>query len=340
MADELVLIGAPTGMTLYAVIYAPGTNTRLISASAATFAAPSTIASANWNVGLIALTEQKDASNLGTGDYFGNFPTYLTTPGDYPVKFQNGTATTSPNIGSQVVAWSGTAMYTGSFPAPVPLAASQPNYAPALASVLATDVSALTTAIGTPAQASALASLVTTVGVAGAGLTALASAANLAIVETHAANADTASAATYAIVSDPTNGNAEIIDTLDGVFNIVNSGMYGNAVIQASVAGITGTSANPFNFASITLDGSIFTVQFFQNGTLVTSGITLPKITITDQTGATQVSAAALSAAGSEAGTYTYTLGVTIPEAQTIKAYATCDISTVPTTFLPVQFST
>ena len=78
-------------------------------------AAPSTIAAADWAIGMVEMTEQETSDGQKTGTYVGSVPEGITTPGDYYIEYCLG-ATPAPGaaiIGVQDVVWGGAAAVTG-----------------------------------------------------------------------------------------------------------------------------------------------------------------------------------------------------------------------------------
>lgn len=189
MSKEINIIGGPTGLTLYAVVYAPDRSKRLTSASVNTFALTTSVTTVNWNVGLVSLTENLDNNGLGTGDYYGDFPIYVTTPGEYGIKITNGNSTASQCVASQTVPWTGTSMIT---------------------------LASLFTQLGNPAGASL--------------------AADIAQVETNASNAATSSASAATSSASAATSSASASTAATNAYNIVNSGTFGNSVIQTALA--------------------------------------------------------------------------------------------------------
>lgn len=189
MSKEINIIGGPTGLTLYAVVYAPDRSKRLSSASVNTFTLTTGIATGSWATGLVALTENLDQNGVGTGDYYADFPTYVTTPGEYGIKITSGNSTASACIASQTVPWTGTSMIT---------------------------LASLFTQLGNPAGASL--------------------AADIAQVETNASNAATSSASAATSSASAATSSASASTAATNVYNIVNSGTFGNSVIQTALA--------------------------------------------------------------------------------------------------------
>lgn len=105
MAGELG-IKLASGLTLKALIWGEDRSKRWDGAS---FIAAKTITDANWTNGMVSVAEEKTADNTSTGRYTGDFPTDITTPGEYEVEYYEG-ASPSPGdsrIGSQEILWDG-----------------------------------------------------------------------------------------------------------------------------------------------------------------------------------------------------------------------------------------
>jgi hypothetical protein len=108
MSGELNLKYSATNKTILALILGPDRTTRW---NGSAMVAISSVSSANWTTGMVTLTEQATSNSVKTATYVGDFPTGITTAGDYAVEYYLSTAATpgSQLIGIQDIYWDGAA---------------------------------------------------------------------------------------------------------------------------------------------------------------------------------------------------------------------------------------
>jgi hypothetical protein len=107
MANELTLHYPLTGQTIKGLIFERATG-KLWTGEA--FTAISSVSTANWATGAVALTEKQTSDAAPTGYYVGTFPPAIVQPQTYEVVYFIGTPIPSSTpIASQTIEWDGTA---------------------------------------------------------------------------------------------------------------------------------------------------------------------------------------------------------------------------------------
>jgi len=80
MSGEIAIKLPLTGLTLKALVLGPDRSKRW---NGSAMAAISSVADADWETGMVDLIEQVTSDATATKIYVGDFPTGITTPGDY-----------------------------------------------------------------------------------------------------------------------------------------------------------------------------------------------------------------------------------------------------------------
>lgn len=108
MSGELKLYHTSTGATLKAMVLDPDGGKRWDGSSMSNI---DSITDANWGNGLVSMTEEQTSNATVTSLYVADFPSGITTAGEYFVIYFSG-ASPSPgdrSVGQQTLHWTGTA---------------------------------------------------------------------------------------------------------------------------------------------------------------------------------------------------------------------------------------
>ena len=106
MAGELKIRLRQTGLTVKGLVFNNDKTERWTGSS---FTSISSVADTNWDIGMTGLTEQLTSDTTPTKIYTADFPTGITTPGEYEVEYHTGVspAVDAHPIGIQGVDWDG-----------------------------------------------------------------------------------------------------------------------------------------------------------------------------------------------------------------------------------------